>query len=420
MSRTQPRQRGRSDGSPLIHSTRLHLVLYSFLLVLTPFLFLRSYIVYLISQVSEFPLPLGPIRLPLVPTIASILLIAALLRFRRFVTRRLLLAAGIVLAMDLLAQRISDFYFSHKVYDLQQNWHYIAYGLFAFMAYRDFSPRGWPLPRILRLIFIAALAFSCFDETFQKFMSSRVFDLSDIAKDSWGSLMGLVLIVVPGRRWEELARGWSQFRREGLRRAWHNPLTTFGLMFVFDVILLSCGSLLSDFEYVLHAAGLTLLIFALLLGIGALLHRRGGRIGVAVALLAALGAIGIGALGHRDRPITRCQYGLTVYRGVPIPFFDVMIYPNGRFRLADKKHFFNKRDQDFLLKRKADIIIMGSGSRGLGARGFPESSEVQFLHNPYTGRATQVITLKTPAACELFNRLKREHRNVLFILHNTC
>ena len=23
-------------------------------------------------------------------------------------------------------------------------------------------------------------------------------------------------------------------------------------------------------------------------------------------------------------------------------------------------------------------------------------------------------------ACEFFNRLKREHKNVLFILHNTC
>ena len=416
----QPRHRRKSDGTPLIHSPRLHLVLYSFLLVMTPFLFLRSYLVYLISRASEFPLPLGPIHLPLVPTVVSVALIVGLVRYRRKITRRLLLAVAIVVIMDALAQRLSDFYFGHKFFDLQQNWHYIAYGLFSYMAYRELSQRKLPLARILQLIFISALAFSSFDETFQKFMSARVFDLSDIAKDNWGCLMGIMLIVVPGSRWDELKRGWPQLRKEGLRGALRNPLATLGLLVIFDLVLLSCGSLLSDFEYVVPAVGLTLLIFAILVTIVFLLQSRWGRIGVAVACLVLLGSIASGALGHRDQPITHNQYGLTVYRGVPVPFFDVMIYPNGRFRLADKKHLFNKRDQDFFLKRKVDIIIMGSGSRGLGGRGFPETSEVQFLYNPYLGRATQVITLKTPEACELFNRLKREHRNVLFILHNTC
>ncbi len=29
--------------------------------------------------------------------------------------------------------------------------------------------------------------------------------------------------------------------------------------------------------------------------------------------------------------------GLIVYKGIPIPYFDIMIYPNGTFRLVDKK-----------------------------------------------------------------------------------
>jgi hypothetical protein len=109
-----------------------------------------------------------------------------------------------------------------------------------------------------------------------------------------------------------------------------------------------------------------------------------------------------------------------VYKGIPIVFYDVMIFPNGTFRLVDKKHYFNSRDQTFFMEHKPDIIIIGSGAEGLGGRGFVKQSPHQFMYNPHIQRGTQVIILKTPEACEVFNRLKRERKNVLFVLHNTC
>ena len=72
-----------------------------------------------------------------------------------------------------------------------------------------------------------------------------------------------------------------------------------------------------------------------------------------------------------------------------------------------------------LLRKGVDIIIIGSGMDGLGGKGFPDESNF-FKYNPFFKRGTQVIILKNSEACELFNRLKRENKNVLFILHNTC
>jgi hypothetical protein len=89
------------------------------------------------------------------------------------------------------------------------------------------------------------------------------------------------------------------------------------------------------------------------------------------------------------------------------------------FRLVDKKHYFNKRDQKFFFKQKTNIIIIGTGADGLGGKGFPDKTNF-FIYNPYIEKGTQVIILKNPEACEVYNRLKKENKDVLFILHNTC
>ena len=409
-----------ATGWTRIHSTRVQLVMYSFLLVVTPFILLRNFLVDLISVASGAKLPIDGFGVPLVPTIAAIILVAALAYFRRFLTRRMAVAAGIVVLMDASAQRITDIYFGHNFYDLQQNWHYIAYGLFSLMVYRDLAPRGLPLSKILWITFMAALTFSSFDESFQMRMSSRVFDLSDIAKDVWGCLMGLVLIVLSGGRVEELLAARRAVGKGGIHGHVRNPFFVLIVLIVFDLILLGCASLLSEFTNLLPAVAATILIFIVLAGAYALCLRRVGRIVVIVLLLGSIALLGRGLLSERGDPIGRNMYGLTVYRGVPLPFFDVMIYPNGRYRLVDKKHYFNQRDQKFLLRQRSDIILIGAGDRGLGGKGFPELSMVQFLYNRNLNRATQVIIMNTPDACRAFNRLKREGRNVLFVIHNTC
>ena len=407
-------------GLEQIHSTRLHLILYSLLLILTPFILLRNFLVEAIARVSDSTLPLATLRVPIIPLAAALLLILLVVRFRVFITRRVLTAVVIVAAMDALAQQITDFYFGHKFYDLQQNWHYVAYGLFAYMVYRDLAWRRLSQVRILWLTFLSAMALSSFDEAFQMHLSSRVFDLSDIAKDGWGCLMGMVLITLGGGRSDELLRGWGKIRTTRIGDHFRNPLTALVFIVVFDLIFLSCGSLLSDFRYVGAAVGLTLLAFALFLVIDFLLLRRWARIGLAILLFLLSTAVGYEFFRHRDERVVQNQHCITVYKGIPIPFFDVLIYPNGRFRLVDKKRYFNSRDRRFFLRQRTDIIVIGSGEEGLGGKGFPETSMVQFLYNPFLGRATQVIILTTPDACRLFNRLMRDQKNVLLVLHNTC
>jgi hypothetical protein len=414
--------RGRtpSGTAPWIHSTRLHVVLYSLLLILTPFILLQNYLVDLVSDASGATVAIGTTDVPVVPLAAATLLVIAVLVYRRAIGRRLLVAVGIVVLMNALAQQITDIYFGHRFYDLQQNWHYVAYGLFAYMVHRDLAPRRLPLARILWVTFFCALGFSLFDEIFQMRMSSRVFDLSDTSKDVWGCLMGMVLVLLGGRRPAELLRDWRKPRSARLRPHLADPLASLVLMVGWTLVFLCVTALLSDPQFAWSAVGITLLLCAVFLGLFLAAFSRRGRLALACIVVVTLAATGYSMIRHRDEHISHERYGLTFYRGLPIPYFDVLVRSEGGFRLVDKKHYFNLRDQDFLLGQRCDIIIIGSGQNGLGGRGLPERAVVQFLFNPHLNRATQIITLRSADACRLYNRLRQENKSVLFVLHNTC
>jgi hypothetical protein len=125
-------------------------------------------------------------------------------------------------------------------------------------------------------------------------------------------------------------------------------------------------------------------------------------------------------LQHRGDGIGRHQYGLTVCQGIPVPFFDVLVFPDGRFRPVDKKHYFNPRDRIFIDKQRVDIVLIGNGYRGLGGMGFPHPKGSRFLYNAQTGRGTQVIIETSGEACAHYNHLKEQGKRVLLILHSTC
>lgn len=406
-------------GDAWIHSTRVHVVLYSFLLVFTPFIVLQNFLMDFLSTASARTISLGLVELPAVVLIGGIVIVALAIVFRRHINRRLLAGLAIAVLMDALAQQISDFYFGQKFYNLLNNWHYIAYALFAPMMYRDLSPRGVRFSRILWVTFFCAVGFSTFDEFFQRYLSNRVFDLSDTAKDVWGCVMGLVVVSMYSRL-PELKEGWKRLRHSRPREQFDNPLSVLILMAAFGLVFLSCASLLSEPEYPPLVALLSIGISALALAVYLALFYRPTRIAVGVLALAGVLALGYNLVRHHGEQIALNRYGLTVYRGMPIPFFDVMIFPDGHYRLVDKKHSFTQRDQKRMLSEASDIILIGSGEKGLGGGGFPETAMVQFLRNPYSNGITQVIILKTPEACRVFNRLKQEGKNVLFVLHNTC
>jgi len=429
-----PRRRG-------LHSPRLQLVLYSLLLVATPFILLRNFLQDAIGRLSAATVTLAGIDLPVVLLTAGGLLAAHLLCFRPRLTGRRLLAAALALAMVALAQQFTDYYFGHRFYELQQNWHFIAYALFAFFVFRDQRSRGASPARFAGVTIALAAAFSTFDEGFQLFISNRVFDMGDIAKDVWGALIGVTAIFVgrepaapiapePGgstacasATWGALS--WQALRQTPLRHRrlaaylHHAPslwLQLTALGFVFLVV----SSLLTEIRY----AGAILLvtggIYAVCFTLFHLSQYRAARIALTAALLIAIAIQSFSFARQHDQGITHARPGLLVYRGIPVPFFDVMIFPDGRFRLVDKKHYFSNRDRTFFLRLRPDIIVIGAGHEGLGGRGFPRAATTQFLYNPFTRRGTQVIILDTPDACRRCNELREAGKRVLCVLHTTC
>ena len=393
--------------------------MYGLLLVATPFILLRNYLVEAISLASVSSFTAFGIEFKYVPTAAFLIVILSLIVFRKRITRMMLVSAGIVLFLDVLAQQVTDYYFDHNFYDLQQNWHYIAYAIFGYIIYRDLSSRGLPIYKIMLITYISAFSLSVFDEIFQMFMSSRIFDVCDIGKDVWGVYMGMILVYIGGRNSRFLFKDWKKIRHRKFRNYYRHPFTLLLLMSVLAFIFLNIGSILTESEYAILVFILTVIAFALFFAIWHLSQFRIWKIIFLGALISAILAQGFFFIKYRDKNIVYTRYGLSIYKGIPIPFFDVMIYQNGTFRLVDKKHLFNKRDQEFLLKRKPDIILIASGVYGQGGKGFPDPRHM-FLYNQWTQKATQVIIQKNSEACQTFNRLKLENKKVLFVIHNTC
>ena len=416
---SKKKHRDTISGSSWIHSSRLHVVLYSLLLVLTPFVLLQNFLVELISKVSGSTFSLGDLDIPILPCLAVALLIVFVIIFRSRITRMWILAGAVAIGMIALAQQVTDFYFDHHFYDLQQNWHYMAYGIFAYMIYRDLTPRGRSRARIILITFFAALVFSAFDEIFQLFMSSRIFDISDIAKDVWGALAGITMIHMVGSRAHTLLANLKKIRQTTLRGYLRNPTGLLVFLFVLAFLFLCYSSLLTDSPYWYVTALFTAGSFVFLFALFHLSRFKPIKYGLISVLVALLIIQTYSLVRYHSANIAYNSYGLTVYKGIPIPFFDVMIYPDGFFRLVDKKHYFYQRDKAFFLKQRTDIILIGSGKDGLGGKGFTRE-KTMFMYNPNIRKGTQVIILRTGEACRLFNRLKQEGKNVLFVLHNTC
>ena len=389
------------------------------LLVATPLVMLRNFLQQAISGLSDLKMQLFGLALPTILVVVAVAALALLIWQFRNITRFQVLGAVIVILMDAVAQLFADLYSDHEFYDLQQNWHYVAYSLFALVLYCDLGPRGVPLQRIQIYTFLGAFLMSSFDEAFQMFINTRIFDVSDIAKDTYGAVAGMVLISLSRRNAPTLLRD-RRLRYPRLRDYFRHPLTTLILLGSLSFFIMMYGALLSDRPYFLGVIALAL-VTTLLLWL--LLHLSQFKLARSILLAVVIVAIVTQTslyIRYRDDGIVYNRHGLTIYKGFIIPFFDVLIYPDGNFRLVDKKHEFFIPDRRFFMKHRPDILLIGSGSQGRGGNGFPSRKPSQFVYNPFTDRGTHVIILNTRDACITYNRLLKEHKHVLFVLHNTC
>ena len=372
-----------------------------------------------IGSLSRFSFNIIGAEVPYILAIAIVIATVLIILLKRYITIYRVLAIVAVFLMFALAQKSTDYYFNHKFYDLQHNWHYFAYGIFAFMMFRALETKKRAPAKIILFTFLAAICISSLDEGIQMFISNRTFDMSDIAKDTWGVLVGIVAIQFVAKSGNITREGWN-VRQRKVADYLKQPFPLLVLELVFAYILLFFSSILSEPQYWFKVIAITFAAFAIFFVILHLSQKKLFRVAFVSTAVVLIATQSVFFVKYHNDNIVYNSFALTVYKGIPIPYFDILIHPNGMFRLADKKHAFNQRDMQFFERHADDILLIGSGSEGNGGKGFPEIWETQFVFNPVTNRGLQIIVQKTPKACETFNRLKNEGKDVLFILHNTC
>ncbi len=392
-----------------INLSGINLLIYAVLLVATPFIMLQNYLQSWVKSLSTFHVHLGSLQVPVVVLSATVIVLLVAVVFRKKLSLKVLASVLFAFIWLALGQYISDFYINYSYYDLQNNWHYLAYFVFAFVIHSYLKKRNASTQRINYTIFLLATCISLFDEIFQNLLSERIFDLSDVAKDLWGVVLGLIFINIfrePGKVKEGQQK---QLRLSGIHRS-------LWFILFFSICFLVVSSLLTGSEYVGYVIGVTILLFLPLFLI--LSYYKGKTKKWIHAVLVFIIATQIVLFGvFRNHNFILHNNLLTIYKGIPLAFFDVVFYPDHTFRFADKKTEFNKTDKETLLQYKPDILLIGAGEKMEGGNGFPMKEKSHFIYNKYTNSAVQVIILDSKSACIKYNELLEKGLKTLFVLH---
>jgi VanZ family protein len=394
---------------------KINFLLFSALLIITPFLMLMNFLQNSIGQLSRAGFDVFGIHFPyILLLIIAFLLVLFFLNLKNMNKIRWL-SLAMILALFALGQATSDYYFGHHFYDLQHNWHYFAYGAFSFLAYRSFSSKPKSVNRIMWQIFIYALCISCFDEIIQVFISGRVFDLSDVAKDLWGTMIGQVVIFFLLREGKDLRP--VHFMPTSFKSMFTNPFTILCLQFMYAYSLLFFSCLMTDVSLVLNVSVITI-VGCLLITLAIYACRNTFAKWGILILLVALGCYVL-AQSYLVSPSVKYASKQTVlFNNLPLTYFDYMIYPGGGFRAVDKKQSFNTRDKQKIDDLNPDILLVATGSDGKGGKGWDDQAVMEFSFNGTVGRPIQIIKQKTAEACKTYNRLIKDNKKVLFIIHN--
>jgi len=395
---------------------KTHWFLYILLLVLTPFLLLQNYLQSFIGQMSVQSFEIFSINFPYTVAIALLLFITLIIFLWKKITSIRLIGWGIILFLFWIGQKSTDYYFNHDFYELQYNWHYFAYGIFAYLSYRMLSTKNISPQKIILYVYISAICISTFDEAIQMPLSNRIFDLGDIAKDLWGAIIGLVFIFFILENGKIIKNAWK-IRQKKIKDYLQNPISLFLLEIVFAYILMLISSILTETKYLFSAISISILTFIIFFIVLHLSQKKLYRNIFIILFIIFICIQGVSFYKYKDQNIVYSKNQLIIYKGIPVFYFDVLIYPDGMFRLVDKKGTFNKRDLNKIMSFSENILIIGSDENISGGRGFPEDSESQFIFNYVNKRGLQVIKLKNKDACKKFNQLCDEGKKPALILH---
>jgi VanZ family protein len=396
---------------------KTHRILYILLLIATPFLLLQNYLQSLIGELSNLTFSIFETSIPVTLTIAVISIIIILIFTHKKLNKLRIFSWIVIVFLFWIGQKSTDYYFNHKFYELQYNWHFFAYAIFAYLNYRILSEKKVKSQKIIALTFIYTLIISTFDEAVQIPLSNRIFDIGDIAKDLWGSMIGLFFIFFILEDGLILKNGWK-IRNKKLTHYFTNPLSLLLIEFIFAYVFIITSSLLTSTEYIFISIFSSVMIVAIIISIAHISQIRLWRNLLILFFTTIIITQGFFLFKYSNKNIIYSNSKLLIYKGIPIYFFDVIIFPDGTFRLVDKKKLFNKRDQNTILDISENIIIIGSGTDGSGGIGFPQNSVSQFIYNETSEKGVQIIILENDEACNKFNALKIQGKKPSLILHN--
>jgi VanZ family protein len=401
----------------IIFKPATHQILYTLLLIATPFLLLQNYLQAFVGEASALTYSLGGMDIPVSLTIAMAIIGVILCFSYKKLNRFRAISWLIVIVLFWIGQNSTDYYFNHKFYELQFNWHYFAYAIFAFINYRALSLKKSSPQKIIKLTFVAALGASTLDELIQVPLSNRIFDLGDISKDIWGAMIGLFIIYFILENGGIVRNGWK-LRQRAITEYTKNPFSLLIILFILSYIFMVISSLLTETTFILTAVLITLLLFGTVFMIIHLTQFKLWR-NLILAFSALLFIIQAYSFGkHFNDNIVSTSKNILNYKGIPIIYFDVLIYPDGLFRLVDKKTEFNQRDQQTIIQKCENIIVFGTGMEGDGGKGFPFSEEIQFIFKELNMKGVQIILQNNKEACKTFNRIKKEGKRPALVYHN--
>jgi hypothetical protein len=381
--------------------------LFTVLVVLTPFIVVTRYSQRLAHIVSHLGFELWSVKIPVILLISLAGVVFCLVWQRKNLDRGRVSAIFIILFLIFIAHRTMDIYLALSFFDLQINWHYVAYCAYAFFFFRAFFSPKIPLIRLIIIAYFSAVMMSLFDETFQLFMSDRVFDISDISKDALGVYIGLITILFITRTYGSIT--------VSLKSQSFMVMIMLGL---FTMSFIFISPLLTEYEYLLSGILLSLGLFVLLTLFIYLCRFRLFRIISSISFVVLLISTTTVLVINWERDLIFKKPGLILYKGIPLPYFDFIVFSNSYCHFIDKKKYFRSTDKDFLLRKQPDIVLIGSGVDGSGGQGFDQGLGTHFVFNKYTAKGTQVIIIPTPIACEKYNHLKKIGKKVMMVVHN--
>ena len=396
----------------ILFSRRNQLIIYISVIFIAPFITCKYYLQPLIGNISQLGFNLFHYNIKTIPTTISIFILLILLFTFKHINRIRILSALFILSIILLAHYVADFYMGSTVYDIQNNWHYVAYAIFSYLMYCYLQSKEMAPARIIIYTFFAALVISTSDEFFQLNMTNRVFDLGDIAKDVLGSVIGLIFIFFIIENGKIIHNGWH-FRQRKLSGYFLNPLSILFLELIFTLIFLCISSILTNKDFMIQSIFISIFVFIFIMFIFHFSKYKFIKYILSGLILLQLISFGI----FYKKNITFNSQNLIIYKGILIPYFDIIIFENGFFRLADKKSAFNYVDLNKIYGFTNNILLIGSGETGKGGGGFQKNEKMQFATNTVKHKVIQILRLKNDNAVKMFNNLKRHNKKVVFILH---